>query len=131
MKKLFLISIIILFSTTLSADESKTGFLTSKWCAQNGLFTDCRLESIMCGYGDCFKEEEVDAAKTGDLVVFVHDEGKYYNIKLVGGLQRYKLDTAINRNSVEIIGRVEGDTIFASSFKAPPPPKKSFFKGCL
>ena len=41
------------------------------------------------------------------------------------------LETAINRNEVTIIGKIHGNTIDAKSFKAPPPPKKSIFKGCL
>jgi len=34
-------------------------------------------------------------------------------------------------NEVTIMGELKGDTIIASGFKAPPPPQKSFFKGCL
>ncbi len=55
MKKLILTLVVILFTSNLSAKDSKKGFLTSKWCANNGLFTDCRLESSVCGEGDCFK----------------------------------------------------------------------------
>ncbi|WP_024955004.1 hypothetical protein [Sulfurospirillum arcachonense] len=130
MKKLLLVLTVVLFASSLVAQDSKKGFLTSKWCANSGLFTDCRLESSVCGEGDCFKKWDFGDKVIDELVLFVHDEGKYYDIKL-DGLQRYKLDVAINRNEVEIIGKLDGDTILATDFKSPPPPKKSFFKGCL
>jgi len=130
MKKLILILAVILFASSLSAQDSKKGFLTSKWCADNGFFTDCRLESSVCGEGDCFKTWDFDDKMIDELVLFVHDEGKYYNVELAG-LQRWKLDMAVHRNEVEIIGELDGDTIKAKHFNAPPPPKKSFFKGCL
>ena len=43
------------------------------------------------------------------------------------------IDKGINRNEVTLIGDFNAatNTIIVKEFKAPPPPKKSFFKGCL
>lgn len=108
----------------------KKGFLTSKWCAQNGYFSDCRLESLACGSGECFKSWEFGDKVTDELVLFVHNEQKSYAIDY-SAIPRYKLDEPMNMNEVTISGELKGDTIVASGFKAPPPPQKSFFKGCL
>jgi len=108
----------------------KKGFLTSKWCAQNGYFSDCRLESMVCGSGECFKSWEFGDKVTDELVLFVHNEQKSYAIDY-SAIPRYKLDEPMNMNEVTITGELRGDTIVASGFKAPPPPQKSFFKGCL
>lgn len=108
----------------------KKGFLTSKWCAQNGYFSDCRLESLVCGSGECFKSWEFGDTVTDELVLFVHNEQKIYAIDY-SSIPRYKLDEPMNMNEVTIAGELRGDTIVASGFKAPPPPQKSFFKGCL
>lgn len=129
MKKILIAFVALLLCSVLSADEKK-GFLTSQWCAQNGLFADCRLESFACGSEGCYKDWNFGDKQNDKLVLYVHDEGKYYNIVL-NGIQRYKLDDAVDRNDVTMIGKLDGDTIYASDFKAPPPPKKSFFKGCL
>ena len=107
----------------------KKGFLTSKWCAQNGYFSDCRLESFVCGSGECFKNWDFGNTLTDELVLFVHNEQKIYTIDY--SAIRYKLDEPMNMNDVTITGELKGDTIIASGFKAPPPPQKSFFKGCL
>lgn len=128
------VSLLIFFSLALglyAAEEvKKKGFLTSKWCAQNGYFADCRLESSVCGTGDCFKTWEFGDKVTDALVLYVHDEGRYYDID-ARNLHRYELDEAFNRNNVEIIGELQHSTIIASEYKAPPPAKKEFFKGCL
>lgn len=123
-----LLSALIVIS--YAADSEKKGFLTSKWCAQNGYFSDCRLESMVCGSGDCFKSWEFGDKVVDDLVLFVHAENKIYTIDYKN-IPRYKLDEPMNRNEVTIIGELQGDTLIAKSFKAPPPPTKSFFKGCL
>jgi hypothetical protein len=130
MKKLLLILSCLFLTSMLQAETEKKGFLTSKACAENGLFFDCRLETTVCGAIDCFKEWNFGDTPKEELVLFVHDEGKYYNVKL-DGLKRYQLDEAINRNDVSIGGEVKENTIYAKSYKAPPPPVKSFFKGCL
>ena len=113
-----------------AADIEKKGFLTSKWCAQNGYFSDCRMESMVCGSGECFKSWEYGDKIVDDLVLFVHAENKVYDIDYKA-IPRYKLDEPMNQNEVTIIGEVSGNTIVAKNFKAPPPPAKSFFKGCL
>lgn len=119
-----------LIVTSYAADSEKKGFLTSKWCAQNGYFSDCRLESLACGSGECFKSWEFGDKVTDELVLFVHNEQKSYAIDY-SAIPRYKLDEPMNMNEVTISGELKGDTIVASGFKAPPPPQKSFFKGCL
>jgi hypothetical protein len=129
MKKVFIVFLALFLCSVLNAEEKK-GFLTSKWCAQNGLFADCRLESFACGSGECYKDWNFGNKEIDDLVLYVHDEGKIYNVVL-NGIKRYKLDDAVDRNDVTIIGQLDGDTLYAKDFKAPPPPKKSFFKGCL
>jgi hypothetical protein len=129
MKKIFIVFLTLFLCSVLNATEKK-GFLTSKWCAQNGLFADCRLESFACGSAGCYKDWDFGQKETDNLVLYVHDEGKIYNIVL-NGIKRYKLDDAVDRNDVTIIGQLKGDTLYAQDFKAPPPPKKSFFKGCL
>ena len=129
MKKIIVLVIALLVSG-YAADAEKKGFLTSKWCAQNGYFSDCRLESMVCGSGDCFKTWEAGDKVIDNLVLFVHAENKVYDIDYKA-IPRYQLDEPMNQNEVSIIGKVEGNTIIATGFKAPPPPQKSFFKGCL
>jgi len=130
MKKIVLISLLLLFASLLSAEETKEGFLTSKWCAENSIFSDCPLESVVCGYEDCYKEWDFSQKQIDELVLYVYDEDRYYNIKLAG-LKRYELDIAINRDKVKIIGDIVGDIIFAQRVEVPPQPKKSLFKECL
>ncbi len=131
MKKinLFLASL-LLTSLSFAQEVTKKGFLTTKWCADNGYFTDCRLESVVCGEGECFKHWNFGDKMKEELVLYVHDDLKSYKIKL-DGIPRHELDEAINRNEVSFTGELKGDTIIAKDYKAPPPPKKSFFKGCL
>jgi len=119
---------------TSEATFSKQGFLTTKWCAEQGLFADCRLESIVCGEGECYQKWEFgDPVKT-ELVIFVHDELQYYNISPGKGVNMAEMiEEGINKNLVTIEGTYDSktNTIAATTFKAPPPPAKSFFKGCL
>lgn len=129
MKKIIVLVMVLLVSG-YAADAEKKGFLTSKWCAQNGYFSDCRMESLVCGSGDCFKTWEPGDKVIDNLVLFVHAENKIYDIDYKA-IPRYQLDEPMNQNEVSIIGKVEGNTIIATGFKAPPPPQKSFFKGCL
>ena len=174
MKKL-LITFALLFSTLLFASEANTeekkeevkevqgeevtGFLTTKWCVKETYFKDCRLESALCGSGDCFENKDWDIVSTyekdeapglfnlwgllstkpnistekTELVLFVHNVG-VYDIELTKGIKLGEmLKEGFGRNEVSIIGDVDQDKmhIVARGFKAPPPPKKSFFKGCL
>jgi hypothetical protein len=112
----------------------KQGFLTTKWCADQGLFMDCRLESVVCGEGGCFRNWEFGDAMRTELVVYVHADLQYYKISPVASLSMAEvIEKGINKDQVTIIGTYDqkNNTIIASEFKAPPPPKKSFFKGCL
>ncbi len=133
MKKVALLALLgagMLFAGT---PFEKKGFLTTKWCAEHDLFADCRLESYHCGSGGCFRDWLPGEPEKMQLVLYVHDEGKIYSIKPAGVRVSDLLEKAANRNEVTIIGSLESDgkTIDAKKFKAPPPPKKSFFKGCL
>ena len=112
----------------------KKGFLTTKWCAENGMLADCRMESILCGYGGCFKDWDFEKKEIMQLVLYVHDDLKYYNIQPSKILDlSHMLELGINRNLVSITGKFdsENNIIAANKFSAPPPPKKEFFKGCL
>ncbi len=133
MKK-FLIGLSLLAAASFSfaAEDmvEKKGFFTTAWCAENGYFADCRLESVVCGEGGCYKHWNFGDKVKEELVLYVHDDLKTYKIKL-DGIPRHELDEAINRNDVTFMGELKGDTLIAKEFKAPPPPKKSFFKGCL
>jgi hypothetical protein len=134
MKKIFMILILLLSSVIAgNATEEKEGFLTTKWCADRGLFADCRLETVFCGYEGCFKDEkEFNAQVNATFVLNVHSEGKYYIVEFQEGVKMGDvLKEALNKNEITIIGDIKNNTIKAQSFKAPPPPQKSFFKGCL
>ncbi|WP_281951689.1 hypothetical protein [Nitrosophilus kaiyonis] len=138
MKKLFLttllgLSLALSLSASGKGEFEKKGFLTTKWCAENDLFADCRLETYHCGSEGCYKEWLPGEPEKMEMVLFVHDEGKFYEIDPSKVKVSELLEKAANRNEVTIIGELESDgkTIKAIEFKAPPPPKKSFFKGCL
>ncbi len=110
----------------------KQGFLTIDSCAASGAFTDCYLENYICGSDGCFKEFEPGVFGDVQIVLYLHKEGHTYNIE-TSGVPAQDVDMGINRNEVTVIGEYdkETNTIYASEFQAPPPPKKSFFKGCL
>jgi hypothetical protein len=133
MKKLLIFLAMVVLFTTAHATQEKEGFLTTKWCADRGLFADCRLETVFCGYEGCFKDEkEFKTDVNATFVLNVHSEGKYYLVEFQEGIEMGEvLKQAINKNEVTLVGEIKNDTIKAQSFKAPPPPKKSFFKGCL
>jgi|GEM_PF-318213 hypothetical protein len=112
----------------------KQGFLTTKWCADQGMFIDCRLESVVCGEGGCYRNWEFGDAMNTELVIFVHKDLQYYKISPGTNISMAEvIEKGINKDQVTIIGKYDAasNTIVASEFKAPPPPKKSFFKGCL
>ncbi len=136
MKKLTLIALSLLGATALMAgggEFEKKGFLTTKWCAQNDLFADCRLESYHCGSEGCYRHWLPGEPEKRQMVLYVHDEGKVYYVKPAGVNVAELIEKGANRNEVTLIGTLESDgkTIDVKEFKAPPPPKKSFFKGCL
>jgi len=111
----------------------KVGFLTTEDCALKGSFTSCYAESYVCGFENCFEENDAGVVKPVQLVIFVHNEGKFYKVNLGDGLRKSEADKGIGRNEVTVIGQYDEvrNTITASEFKSPPPPKASFFKGCL
>ena len=115
-----------------AVDIEKQGFLTVESCSTVGAFQDCRLENYMCGSEGCFKEFEPGVFGEVQIVLFVHNEGHTYNID-ISNINATDIDKGINRNEVTIIGKYDAanNIIFATEFKSPPPPKKSFFKGCL
>jgi len=128
----YLLTLIFFLGSLFASEFEKKGFFTSKWCAERGYFRDCPLETFSCGYKECFLDYEIGDKTNDKLALYVHDEGRIYNV-VPDGLPRYELDEAVNRNEVSIIGHYdkESNTIFAKEYKAPPPPAKSFFKGCL
>jgi len=92
------------------------------------------LETVVCGTGGCFKKWEFGDKETLELVLFVHDEGKYYEVAPQEGFHVSEvIEEGLSRNEVTIKGSYDSNKnmILATSFDAPPPPKKSFFKGCL
>ena len=134
MKKIAL-AILALSLTVVSVSAKgfeKKGFLTTKDCAEKGAFADCSLDSTACGTEGCSENTPVMVFKKDTLVLFVHDDGKYYNVD-ASKFHRSELDEGMSRNEVTIVGEFNkrSNTIIVKEFKAPPPPKKSFFKGCL
>jgi hypothetical protein len=116
-----------------NATFEKQGFLTTKWCAEQGMFADCRMESIVCGEGECNQKWEFGDKEKMELVLYVHDDLKYYNVDASKVNVPEILETSINRDQVMVKGNFDegSNTIVATAFEAPPPPTKSFFKGCL
>ncbi|MDD5360271.1 MAG: hypothetical protein PHI02_08390 [Sulfurovaceae bacterium] len=121
-----------------SADSNgtfeKQGFLTTKWCMDQGMFQDCRLESVVCGEGECYQKWEVGDEEKTELVLYSHDDLQYYKLdiskfKNVAGL----IEEGISKDQVMIKGDLSDNnkTIIVKNYEAPPPPAKSFFKGCL
>jgi hypothetical protein len=135
-KSLLIIASLVLSAWASSADLENVegteyeGFLVSEDCMEKGSFTNCQLDSYVCGYEGCFKEAEPGVTTDERIVLYNHDENKIYKLDL-SHIDRGHIDHGVNRNAVTIIGEVHGDTLVANGFKAPPPPKKSFFKGCL
>jgi hypothetical protein len=127
---------VLAFASTVSCAEEveKEGFLTTKWCANNGMFTNCRLETVFCGYEGCLKEmKEFKTDINGELVLYVHSEGKSYDLKFPPTIKMYQvLKEALNKNEVTLTGQLDPKgVLMVEEYEAPPPPKKEFFKGCL
>ena len=133
MKK-FALAMAALTATSLFAADAfeKEGFLTTQSCAEQGAFRDCYMENYACGSDGCFKKTDVAVDNNTPLVLFSHDDGKIYKLD-TSHLPRAEFDEGVSRNAVTIVGEFDAstNTIVAHEFKAPPPPKKSFFKGCL
>lgn len=133
MKKLALVAAVFAASLFANEGEEFTGLLTTPSCAAQGAFADCYLENYACGSDNCF--EKVDAGVRGkpNLALFQHGTGKTYNIDVSKLHSLSELGEGMNKNGVIIVGTLDEstNTIRATEFKAPPPPQKSFFKGCL
>ncbi|MBN2870642.1 MAG: hypothetical protein JXK04_06785 [Campylobacterales bacterium] len=132
MKKIALICAALVFSAFANEPEEFEGFMTTPSCAAQGAFADCYLENYACGSDGCFKKIEPGERGAPNIALFVHATGKTYNID-VSKLKLSELKEGMNKNGVMIVGTLDEatNTIKATEFKAPPPPKKSFFKGCL
>ncbi|MBU1927664.1 hypothetical protein KKG77_01550 [bacterium] len=120
------------FASELTPIE-KSGFLTTSGCAAQGAFRDCYLENYSCGSDGCFETAVAgEAAKDVQVVLFSHNDGITYKLDLKA-VNLSNVDKSINRNEVTVIGNYNADTntISATEIKPPPPPTKSFFKGCL
>lgn len=132
MKKVALICAALVFSAFASEGQEFEGLLTTPGCAAQGAFNDCYLENYTCGSDGCFKNIQPGETTHPKLALFQHGTGKVYNIDTTK-LKVSELGEGMNKNGVVIVGILDEktNTIEATEFKAPPPPKKSFFKGCL
>jgi hypothetical protein len=131
MKKLALL-IALTFSAFGSEAQEFEGLLTTPNCAAEGSFSSCYLENYSCGSDGCFKNIQPGETTHPKLALFQHNTGKVYNVDTTK-LKVSELGEGMNKNGVVISGTLDEatNTILATEFKAPPPPKKSFFKGCL
>jgi len=132
MKKVALICAALAFSAFANEPEEFEGLLTTPACAAQGAFADCYLENYACGSDNCFEKTEPGVRGKPNLALFQHGTGKTYNID-VSKIDLSEIGEGMNKNGVVIVGTLDEatNTIQATEFKAPPPPKKSFFKGCL
>lgn len=133
MKKIALLLSALAFAALANEGEfEKEGFLTTEKCAAAGEFKDCYLENFSCGSDGCFETTEPGVHTGAKLVLYSHDDGMTYNLD-TSKIPASELDEGVSRNLVTFIGTFDKktNTIHAHEFKAPPPPKKSFFKGCL
>jgi hypothetical protein len=132
MKKLALLFAALAVSAFASEGQEFEGLLTTPACAAQGAFNDCYLENYTCGSDGCFKNIQPGETTHPKLALFQHGTGKVYEIDTTK-LKVSELGEGMNKNGVVIVGVLDEktNTIEATEFKAPPPPKKSFFKGCL
>ena len=128
MKKVALLCAALVFSAFANEPEEFEGLLTTPGCAAQGAFADCYLENYVCGSDGCFRTTEAGAA----YALYQHNTGKVYTID-TSKLKMAEMRDGMNKNGVIVIGTLDvaTNTIKATEFKSPPPPKKSFFKGCL
>jgi hypothetical protein len=132
MKKLLLIGALLVSGALANGGEEFEGLLTTPACAAQGAFADCYLENYSCGSDDCFKKIAPGETTSPKLALFQHGTGKVYLVD-TSKLKVSELGEGMNKNGVVINGILDKNTntIAATEFKAPPPPTKSFFKGCL
>ena len=116
MKKLLLVFLLAVSSLLASPSTVKKGFLTTKTCAEQGTFVDCNLESY----------------NTNDLVLFVHEEGKYYKVKAKEAKVVARLDKALSRNNITLhTSNSSNDTLQVNKVEMAEIKKGPIFKGCL
>jgi len=132
MKRFAFLATALAASLFASGEFEKEGFLTTESCAKAGAFRDCHMENYACGSDGCFEKTEVGVDNKTPLVLFSHDDGIIYKLD-TAAVSRAEFDEGVSRNAVTIVGEFDAssNTIHVQEFKAPPPPKKSFFKGCL
>lgn len=132
MKKLVLIATALVFSAFANEGQEFEGLLTTPGCAAQGAFADCYLENYACGSDGCYEKIEPGQTTNPKLALFQHNTGKTYLVD-TSKLKVSELGEGMNKNGVVITGVLDTktNTIAATEFKAPPPPTKSFFKGCL
>ncbi len=132
MKKIVIIAAALVFSAFANEGQEFEGLLTTPGCAAQGAFADCYLENYACGSDGCNKNIEPGQSTNPKLALFQHSTGKTFLIDTTK-LKVSELGEGMNKNGVKIIGTYDAstNTIAATEFKAPPPPTKSFFKGCL
>jgi hypothetical protein len=132
MKKLVLIAAALVFSAFANEGQEFEGLLTTPVCAAQGAFADCYLENYACGSDGCYEKIEPGQTTNPKLALFQHSTGKTYLVD-TSKLKVSELGEGMNKNGVIITGVLDTktNTIAATEFKAPPPPTKSFFKGCL
>jgi len=118
MKKIILtlIAVAISASSLSAAVVKKQGFLTTDYCLKRDYFTNCKLENY--------------ANPKEKLVLYVHDEQDFYYID-TSKIEKSEIDEGFARDGVSFTGKLTGKTIHATKYDGPPPPAKSFFKGCL
>lgn len=135
MKKLLLIGAALVASVFANEPEGQEyeGIMVAPSCAAQGAFADCYLENYACGSDGCFKKSEPGVTGKPNIAIFQHATGKTYNVDVSGLKSLAELGEGMNKSGVIIVGVLDEktNTIRATEFKAPPPPKKSFFKGCL
>lgn len=132
MKKFAFLAAALATSLFAAGEFEKEGFLTTENCAKAGAFKDCYMENYVCGSDGCYMNVEPGVDQKTQLVIFSHDDGVIYKLD-TAKVDRAVFDAGISRNAVSIVGEFDAstNTIVVQEFKAPPPPKKSFFKGCL
>jgi len=132
MKKLVLIAAALVLGAFANEGQEFEGLLTTPGCAAQGAFADCYLENYACGSDGCNKNIQPGETTSPKLALFQHATGKVFLID-TSKLKVSELGEGMNKNGVKIIGTYDAatNTIAATEFKAPPPPTKSFFKGCL
>lgn len=133
MKKLALVAAALAVSVFANEGQEYEGLLTTPGCAAQGAFADCYLENYTCGADNCFEKFDAGVQGENTLALFQHGTGKTYVLDVSKLKSLSELGEGMNKNGVIIVGTLDEatNTIRATEFKAPPPPKKSFFKGCL